>query len=312
MDSSRVHDTRLLGLLDAMTYIRSNPPVVLCLGDSISDYTYFSQNMYPGYLGRYLSGAKAVSCGVAGNKTTDILTNRLTNTGVETYNYFLGPTDPGATFSIGQICYVLIGINDLIFSQPSAAQLWSNIQSIYSQLQNKYGMVVRPMTISPFGSHQPGTFVILNNNATAGSITVSYGGVAASSIPWNATAAQLATAVGNISGIGSSNVIGSGGPLPGSPITLTFSIALNSAFSISSALTGDTANMAVGWTAYNETVRQTIRTNILASGLRYTDLESMGNGNGSQPALQAVYDSGDGLHPSALGGKQMAVLAALA
>lgn len=45
-------------------------------------------------------------------------------------------------------------------------------------------------------------------------------------INWNATAAQVASAVAALPGIGVGNVVGSGGPLPGGTVSLTFQGAL--------------------------------------------------------------------------------------
>jgi hypothetical protein len=58
---------------------------------------------------------------------------------------------------------------------------------------------------------------------TGGTFTLSYGGQTTAPIPFNASAAQVASALQALSSIGSSaNLTTAGGPFPGSAITVTF------------------------------------------------------------------------------------------
>lgn len=93
-------------------------------------------------------------------------------------------------------------------------------------------------TVTIFGSPSGGSFT-LSGSAPAGSFTTG-------NIPFNVTAAQLASILnGVIPGANPGDVIGEGGPLPGTPITLTFEGALaNQSVSLSvnsNNLTGGTS-----------------------------------------------------------------------
>jgi hypothetical protein len=62
----------------------------------------------------------------------------------------------------------------------------------------------------------------LTGGATAGSFTLTFAGQTTSAIPWNATSAQVQAALSNLLAVGAGNVACSGGPLPGSNVTITF------------------------------------------------------------------------------------------
>jgi hypothetical protein len=57
---------------------------------------------------------------------------------------------------------------------------------------------------------------------TGGTFTLTFNGQTTAAIAYNATAAQIATAVGALSNVGSGNISGVGGPLSGSNVALTF------------------------------------------------------------------------------------------
>jgi hypothetical protein len=62
----------------------------------------------------------------------------------------------------------------------------------------------------------------LTGGPTAGSFTLTFAGQTTSAIPWNATSAQVQAALSDLLAVGAGNVVCSGGPLPGSNVTITF------------------------------------------------------------------------------------------
>lgn len=64
--------------------------------------------------------------------------------------------------------------------------------------------------------------VSLTGGAFEGTFTLSFGGQETDPIPYNATAAQVQAALEALSSIGARNVVCSGGPLPGTPVVITF------------------------------------------------------------------------------------------
>ncbi|MEV5977488.1 hypothetical protein [Streptomyces sp. NPDC052114] len=68
--------------------------------------------------------------------------------------------------------------------------------------------------------------VAITGGPTGGTYTLTYSGQTTAAIPYNATAAQVRTALQALSNIGSGNVACAGGPHPGSAITVTFQGAL--------------------------------------------------------------------------------------
>jgi hypothetical protein len=61
---------------------------------------------------------------------------------------------------------------------------------------------------------------------TGGGFALSFGGQTTGSIPFNATAAAVQTALTALGGIGAGNVVCAGGPLPGTAVTITFAGSL--------------------------------------------------------------------------------------
>ncbi|GIF08665.1 hypothetical protein [Actinoplanes siamensis] len=72
------------------------------------------------------------------------------------------------------------------------------------------------------GSAEEVQTVTVTGGPTGGTYTLTFGGQTTAGIPYNATAAQVRTALEALSTIGAGNVATSGGPHPGTPITVTF------------------------------------------------------------------------------------------
>src|SRR5207248_371548 len=64
--------------------------------------------------------------------------------------------------------------------------------------------------------------IATTGTVTAGTFTVTFGASTSAAIAWNATAAAVQTALQAMSSIGANNMLCGGGPLPATPVTLTF------------------------------------------------------------------------------------------
>lgn len=76
------------------------------------------------------------------------------------------------------------------------------------------------------GSSEEVQTLTVTGTPTGGTYTLSFGGQTTATIPYNATAAQVRTALEALSTIGTGNVTTAGGAHPGTPITVTFTGAL--------------------------------------------------------------------------------------
>lgn len=88
---------------------------------------------------------------------------------------------------------------------------------------------------------------------TGGTFTLTVGAQVTNPIPYNATAAQVQSALGALSTVGVNNVVCSGGPLPGAPVTAIFTGALGGIATTITAtatgLTGSTPTVTLTHTA---------------------------------------------------------------
>lgn len=73
---------------------------------------------------------------------------------------------------------------------------------------------------SSFGSESQ--TVTITGTPTGGTFTLSFDGQTTAAIPYNATASQVAAAVGALSNVGLTNVKATGGPLPGTAVVVTW------------------------------------------------------------------------------------------
>jgi hypothetical protein len=72
------------------------------------------------------------------------------------------------------------------------------------------------------GSSEEVQALTVTGTPTGGTYTLTYSGQTTAAIPYNATAAQVKTALEALSNIGTGNVTTAGGPHPGTPVTVTF------------------------------------------------------------------------------------------
>jgi uncharacterized phage protein gp47/JayE len=86
--------------------------------------------------------------------------------------------------------------------------------------------------------------ITISGAPTGGTFTLSYAGATTTAIAFNATAADVTAALVALATIGTANVAGSGGPLPGTAVVVTFTGRLGSTdvatMTATSALTGGT------------------------------------------------------------------------
>jgi hypothetical protein len=68
--------------------------------------------------------------------------------------------------------------------------------------------------------------IAITGTATAGTFTLSYAGSTTAAIAFNATAATVQAAVQALASVGAGNVVCTGGPLPATPVVVTFTGAL--------------------------------------------------------------------------------------
>lgn len=84
--------------------------------------------------------------------------------------------------------------------------------------------------------------ITITGTPTGGSFTVTYAGQTTAAIAYNATAANVKSALEALSNIGVGDVLCTGGPFPGTPVDVTFSGALSGAniaqMTATSSLTG--------------------------------------------------------------------------
>src|SRR5215207_7777373 len=79
----------------------------------------------------------------------------------------------------------------------------------------------QPMTLSTNGTDEVQT-LSTTGTVTAGTFTITWSGQTTAAIAWNATAAAVQAALEALSNIAVGDVVAAGGPLPGTPVVLTF------------------------------------------------------------------------------------------
>lgn len=98
-----------------------------------------------------------------------------------------------------------------------------------------------PLSLTTGGVSEVQT-VTITGGPTAGTFTLTLSGQTTATIAYNATATAVADAVALLSNVGAGNVTGSGGPLPTTAVTLTFSGVLGNiaTMTATSSLSGGT------------------------------------------------------------------------
>lgn len=116
---------------------------------------------------------------------------------------------PPATFSTSQPAAIL-QFNDKVYISDGT-----------NDVQEWDGATLNPVIARPDIQ-----IISISGAPTGGPFTISYGGVTSAAIAYNAAASAVQTALEGMTTIGAGNVVATGGPLPGSPVTVTFTGAL--------------------------------------------------------------------------------------
>lgn len=118
-----------------------------------------------------------------------------------------------------------VGVVGIIGPAPSAGAGFSNptlfTRPLVGAATEPYARVVSVMRVAQLASAAQ-SLSIINGTPTTGTFTLSFGGQTTAALAFNATAAQVQTALQALSSIGPNNVTCSGGPLPASSVLITF------------------------------------------------------------------------------------------
>lgn len=106
----------------------------------------------------------------------------------------------------------------------------------------KKGTLIGQISSSPVSEQQT---ITITGSPTGGTFTLTFNGQTTTPLAYNSTSAQVQGAVEALSTVGSGNVVGTGGALPGTAVTLTFQSELANQpqplFITVSSLTGGTS-----------------------------------------------------------------------
>jgi hypothetical protein len=135
--------------------------------------------------------------------------------------------------------------------QPTYGAVWPlanpQIDAVVFTFTAGYGLTT-PL-VSTYGG-PPSQTILIYGVPTGGTFTLTFQGQTTSALAYNATAAQVQTALQALETIGTNNVTCSGGPFPTIPIFIVWAGALQTAsyqpqITITPALTGDPAAAAI-------------------------------------------------------------------
>ncbi len=110
-----------------------------------------------------------------------------------------------------------------VYYAPSAVLLGGTIEELRFCTPDPHVLefLVGGEVITAGGTDEAQT-VTVTGTPTGGSFTLTFNGQTTAAIPYNATAAQVKTALVALSNVASTDVTTTGGPLPGSPVVVTF------------------------------------------------------------------------------------------
>jgi len=122
-----------------------------------------------------------------------------------------------------------VGVVGIIGPAPSAGAGFSNptlfSRPLVGAPGEPYAQVVPVLRVAQLASAAQ-SLSVTGGTPTSGTFTLTFGGQTTAAIPFNATAAQVQSALVAISSIGAGNVTCSGGPLPASSVLISFSGSL--------------------------------------------------------------------------------------
>jgi hypothetical protein len=150
---------------------------------------------------------------------------------------------------------------------PQYGAVWPlarpQIDAVVFSFISGYGLT--PPTVQTYGG-PPSQTIMTYGQPTGGTFTLTFGGSVTPAIAWNATAAQVSTALESLLAVGSGGVTCLGGPLPAVPVFVTWAGPNTATYyqpplSITPSLTGDPA--ATMYAAIPPAMPRSIRTAIL-------------------------------------------------
>jgi hypothetical protein len=117
----------------------------------------------------------------------------------------------------------------------------------------------------------------ITGGPTGGTFALTWSGQTTATIPWNASAGTVQTALAALSNVGAGNVVCTGGPLPGTAVVVTFTGTLGNTAQVAiaigtSSLTGGAspapsiAHTTVGVGYVNHAARQALASKLLVTG----------------------------------------------
>lgn len=136
------------------------------------------------------------------------------------------------------------GLSVDLFVGASTYDVPAQFTIAYSTLQLAYFEATQPMTLK-FGGTDEIQQVAVTGTPTGGSFTLTFSGQTTAAIAYNATASTVQTAIAALSNVGTGKVTAAGGPLPGTPVTVTWKQTLGKAdqpaMTFANSLTGGTS-----------------------------------------------------------------------
>lgn len=137
---------------------------------------------------------------------------------VQTVSVSGGPT--GGTFTLSSLPGVTVTKPGTLTSAANTVTGLPTTQDLFVGMSVTGTNVPANTTLATITSTTAGT---LSANATgSGAQSLTFSGGGSVTVPFNCSAAQLQALLGALPGIGQANVICTGGPLPGTPIVVTF------------------------------------------------------------------------------------------
>jgi hypothetical protein len=161
-----------------------------------------------------------------------------------------GVCAPGAATASGYMLLPFLAagvLGDIEITGEDAVNF--SMTGAYTKGGNGWG--VGPYQVVKSGSNEVQRITI-TGTPTGGTFTLTYSAQTTSAIPYNATAAQVQTALEALSNIGVGDVVVTGGPLPATAVTITFVGLLGAtdaaAITATGTFTGGTTPTATGTT----------------------------------------------------------------
>lgn len=138
-------------------------------------------------------------------------------------------------------------VADLVVN-AGAADVSAPFSVAFASMQSIYMQATQPVTLK-FGGTDEVQTVAITGVPTGGTFTLTFASQTTAAIAYNSTAAAALPLIAALSSVGTGNVAVTGGPLPGTPLSVTFKAAKGkanqAAMTFTSSLTGGTTPTVV-------------------------------------------------------------------